>query len=50
MRNASHNRAQAKVAVIPASVSSPEAKRQQLQEQITIALVGLGALVAAGVA
>lgn len=50
MRNASHTQSQAKAAVIPAQASSPEARRQQLQEQITIALVGLGALVAAGIA
>ncbi|MEM9091858.1 MAG: hypothetical protein AAGC93_24365 [Cyanobacteria bacterium P01_F01_bin.53] len=48
MRNASHNRAQAKVAVISAKASAEEAQRRQLQEQIAIALVGLGALVAAG--
>ncbi len=47
MRNASsQNQSKAKVAVISAQAPSPEAKSQQLKEQITIALVGLGALIA----
>ncbi|MGB3299230.1 MAG: hypothetical protein WBA76_13245 [Phormidesmis sp.] len=50
MRNASDHQSQAKAAVIPAEAPSPEARQQQLQEQVIIALVGLGALIAAGIA
>ncbi len=50
MRNASHNQSKVKVAVASAQAPSPEAERQQLKEQITIALVGLGALIASGAA
>lgn len=50
MRNASHNQSKVKVAVASAQVPSGEAERQQLKEQIAIALVGLGALIASGAA
>lgn len=51
MRNASHNQAQVKVAVLSAQAPSPEALRQQRQEQIVLsALIGLSVLALLGLA
>jgi hypothetical protein len=46
MHNASTQHSQVKVAVIAASAPSPEAQRQQLNQQIAIVLIGLSALAA----
>jgi hypothetical protein len=50
MRNTSYHRSQVKVAVIAAQAPSPEAQRQQFQEQAAIVLLGLSALAALWIA